>query len=328
MTFAQIQGNDELKKALAGMISSGKVPHAILFHEDDGGGAFPLCLAFLQRLYCKSVTEDSCGNCPSCNKIAKLIHPDIHFIFPTISGQLSLNYTKEFRALATANPKFTESELVSTLKIEGKNMLISVLEAKQLLNELSLSALEGGYRSVVIYLPEKMNAEAGNKLLKMIEEPPAKTQFLLITHSPEKVLTTISSRCQRLRVQTENSNQIVDFDRKDLFSSLMTALLAKDLMACLEISESLAALPSREVAKAFCNYASINLRNIFIVQQVGNNASLGLFPSECTEWAEQLNKNFARKALSVIDRTLMLINRNVNLKLLFSDMANRLYILV
>ena len=114
MRFADIQGNDAVKRVLAGMVDAGKVPHAILFHEDDGCGAVPLCIAFLQYLWCpnRGAIPDSCGACPSCNKISKLIHPDVHFVYPVTGGSLipssakptALSYVKQWRELVLGNP--------------------------------------------------------------------------------------------------------------------------------------------------------------------------------------------------------------------------------
>ena len=223
MTFAQLQGNEDVKKALVGMVDSGRIPHAILFHEDDGGGAFPLCLAFLQYLFCRHRTGgDACGQCPSCGKIARLIHPDVHFIFPTGAGMLSEQYMEPLRKLVADRPAFREAELLEALGLSGKLPLIAVAESRRLLEKLSLSALEGGWRAVVIYLPERLNAEAANRLLKMIEEPPAQTQFLLITHQIDKLLVTISSRCQRIRVRPAGGTQGQDSEDADLLDELMS----------------------------------------------------------------------------------------------------------
>ena len=327
MTFAQVPGNDELKQALIGMVDAGRVPHAILFHEDDGGGAFPLCLAFLQYLFCKERRDgDSCGRCPSCGKISKLIHPDVHFIFPTAAGALSEQYMEPLRKLVSQNPSFREAELLAALDIEGKIPMIAVLEARRLLEKLSLSALEGGYRAVVIYLPERMNAEAANRLLKMIEEPPAKTQFLLIAHQVEKVLTTVASRCQRIRVRPAGAAATVFSAEAELMDALMGALLSKDLPAVLEASEQIAALPSREDAKAFCAFAAERLREVFLAQQ--GVEGVGEISPQARQWAAQCRKTFPRQALEVLDRAQTLIGRNVNLKILFTDMADRLFLLI
>ena len=327
MTFAQVPGNQEVKQALIGMVDAGRVPHAILFHEDDGGGAFPLALAFLQYLYCKHRSGgDSCGQCPSCGKIAKLIHPDVHFLFPTASGVLSEQYMEPLRRLVAERPSFCEAELLEALGLEGKIPMIAVAESRRLLEKLSLSALEGGYRAVVIYLPERMNAEAANRLLKMIEEPPQQTQFLLISHQVEKVLVTISSRCQRIRIQPTGQAAEAGFAEAGLLDELMTALLGKDLLGALEVSERIASLPSRESAKAFCIFAADRLRQMFLCQQ--GVQGLGACAPEVERWAGQCRKTFPRQALEVLDRAMTLIGRNVNLKILFADMADRLYLLI
>lgn len=327
MTFSQVQGNEETKTALAGMADSGRVPHAILFHEDDGGGAFPLCLAFLQYLYCRSHSgEDSCGECPSCGKIAKLIHPDVHFIFPTASKALSDQYIEQFRRLVVSNPLFKESDFNAALGIDGKISMIAVSEAKHLLDELSLSALEGGYRSVVIYLPEMLNEDAANKLLKIIEEPPQKTQFLLIAHRPEKVLATIASRCLRIRVRPSVTAEPATFQDPKLWTDLMDALISRDFLSAIEAGERISALPSRESAKAFCKFASEDLRRIFLVKQ--GLADKSQTSAEVVRWSAACRNTFPRKALEALDRARLLIGRNVNLKILFTDMVDRLYILI
>ena len=325
MTFAQVQGNEDVKQALVGMVDSGRIPHAILFHEDDGGGAFPLALAFLQYLFCRERHDgDSCGSCPSCGKIAKLIHPDVHFVFPTAAGVLSEQYMDQLRRLVAERPGFREAELAEALGIEGKNSVIAVAESRRLLEKLSLSALEGGWRAVVIYLPERMNAEAANRLLKMIEEPPAQTQFLLIAHQMERVLTTISSRCQRIRVRPAGEAAGPVFADADLLDELMNALLGRNLPDALEVSERIASLPSREQAKAFCTFAADRFRQVFLAQQGVEGA--GEISPQARDWAAKCRKTFPRQALEVMNRTQTLIGRNVNMKILFTDMIDRLYL--
>ena len=325
MTFAQVQGNEDVKQALVGMVDSGRIPHAILFHEDDGGGAFPLALAFLQYLFCRDRHDgDSCGVCPSCGKIAKLIHPDVHFVFPTAAGVLSEQYMEPLRKLVAERPDFREAELADALGIEGKNSMIAVTESRRLLEKLSLSALEGGWRAVVIYLPERLNAEAANRLLKMIEEPPAQTQFLLIAHQLERVLTTISSRCQRIRIRPAGEAAGPVFADADLLDELMSALLGRNLPDALEVSERIASLPSREQAKAFCTFAADRFRQVFLAQQGVEGA--GEISPQARAWAAKCRKTFPRQALEVMNRTQTLIGRNVNMKILFTDMADHLYL--
>ena len=320
--------NAPLAAALRQMAESGRIPHAMLFHQNDGGAAFPLILDFLDAVY---------GHNP---RVKKLIHPDIHFIFPVAGPAkdkpVSEQFIRPWRELLLANPCFYENELYAAIGIEGKQGLISVNEARSILEKLSLSAVEGGYRTVVMYLPEKMNPQAANALLKMIEEPPEKTLFLLVTLQPEKVMTTIFSRCLFLRVRpfSREEDRAVHAEESaettemaDLFHDLVDALVRKDLLGALETADAVADLGSREKQKRFCRVASDGLRNIFLLQQ-GLPELADLLGDEkpfYEEMAAKLRKNFSRQALAALDRALLLLERNVNQKILFTDLVNRLY---
>ena len=320
--------NAALAAALRQMAESGRIPHAMLFHQNDGGGAFPLILDFLDEVYRHNP------------RVKKLIHPDVHFIFPVAGPAkdkpVSDQFIRSWRELLQENPCFFENELYSAIGIEGKQGLISVNEAHSILDKLSLSAVEGGYRTVVVYLPEKMNQQAANTLLKMVEEPPEKTLFLLVTLQPEKVLTTIFSRCLFLRVRPFSREEDRAIHAKegaettemaDLFHDLLDALVRKDLLGALEAGDAVADLGSREKQKRFCKVASEGLRNIFLLQQ-GLPDLADLLGDErpfYEEMAAKLRKNFSRQALAALDRALLLLERNVNQKILFTDLVNRLY---
>ena len=339
MRFSDIKENENLVKALVGMVDSGRIPHAILFHENDGGGGVPLALAFLQYLYCKNRADgDSCGECPECNKIRKLIHPDVRFIFPVAGKDLASKYVEEWRELVTRDPWFRESDLDAALGIEGKQGIISVAESRGIIDSLLLSAVQGGWRSVLIYLPEKMNQQAANALLKILEEPSESTIFLLITHSPESVMKTIYSRCllvrviplseeEELRVHPEKSPDYEAFC--DIFHDLVVAIEERNLSALIEIGETMAALPSREKQKNFCRFTGEALRRIFLLQQ--GLGDLARIPEEeklfYSESAAKLPKKFPRVAISHFDRAAKLVSANVNQKILFSDLTNRLYLI-
>ena len=335
MRFSDIKGADSTVKALCGMVDSGKVPHALMFHEDDGGGATALAIAFLQYLMCRDRSGgDSCGQCPSCNKVSKLIHPDIHFLYPVTGGTAVADYAAQWRDLVSAEPRFTRSRMEEAFGLEGKSPLIAVPQVKVLLETLSLSALEGGYRCVVIYLPELMNADAANRLLKLIEEPPALTQFLLVTHAPEKVLPTIASRCQTLRVLPLDFGQdaggvVTAAEEKylELTDSLIGAVLGRNLSAAIEAGEAVAALSSRERLKGFCIFASGCLRRIFLLQQ--GMEELARIPEPEKEkyhgWADRCRKSFPRKGLEALSRSLKLVERNAAPKIVFADLACKLF---
>lgn len=319
MTFDEIKGNSAVVAALKGMVDSGKVPHSIMLHEDDAGGAFPICQAFLQYLFY--------GDEPS-SKISKLIHPDIHYIFPIQARDkdTSVVHISDFRALATENPFFREQELYDRIGSEGKQTGINVNEANFICEKLAFNSLEGGYKAVVIYLPEKMNIAAANKLLKSLEEPEGKVVFVLITHAPERVLRTIDSRCLHIRVFPEGLPGLPEDDNvaefREIFISLMDALVSKDLLAGLVIGEGLASHGSREKMKAFCSYGADYVRQIFLVQQGMEGLAGNSVPDV---YAKRCRKSFPRRALEIFGRAELLIERNVNPKILFADMVNRLY---
>jgi len=323
----EVYGNTQLQAALHQMVQSGHVPHALLLHEDDGGGAMALALSFLTELY---------GGNP---RVEKLIHPDIHFVFPVAGPDkpVSLQFMVPFRELVLQNPYFFENELYQAIGIEGKQSNISVSEARSILERLSLSAVEGGYRTVVLYLPEKMNAQAANALLKMVEEPPQQTLFIFITHAPEKVLITISSRCLHMRVQPlsmEADAQVHAREAagnavlRDLFHDLLEAILARDLLKALETGEAVADLKVREQQKLFCRLASEDLRRVFLLQKLPQLARIpegeGAF---FQQMASSLKPSFARKGMTCLDKALLLIERNVNQKILFTNLVNQLYTL-
>ena len=349
MRFADVIGNAEVAKALVSMADSGRVAHAMLMYENEGCGALALALAYIQYLNCKNRQGgDSCGECPSCRQMAKLIHPDVHYIFPVNKGPktsdekpTSESYLTYWRELAVANPYFVEADLQRTIGIESKNGLIAVAEAKNIINKLSLTAVADGYKAVVFYLPEKMNQETANRLLKLVEEPPQNTLFIFITHAPEKVLQTIFSRCQSIRVlplsksEMEQVRELNPFDDSeeynsfmDLFSDLMNALVAKDLLSALECGETIAALESREKQKAFCTFAAECIRKIFFFQQ---NLPQITGVSEQEEgfymnMAGRCGRKFCSKSVADIEKVVAMIDRNVSSKILFTDLVNRMFL--
>ena len=377
MRFADIAGYDALKKALAGMADSGRVAHAMLLYENDGCGALALALAYAQYLACEHpINGDSCGHCPSCNRIAKLIHPDLHFVFPTNTGSksgktkaeniISDVYMEDFRALAVENPYFLESQLMEAIGLETKSWDINVAEAKELSRILSLTSIEGGWKFVVFYLPETLRLEAANKLLKLVEEPPEKTLFLFITHQPQKVLQTIFSRCQSLRIPPLSAEEVVvalsargygdenaaeqarvcggslgaalyalrsgdDMQQfEQWFTQLMDALLSDRLVDAWAVGDQIAALSSREKQKAFCIFVSDMLRKIFLMQQRMDDLSYATASRGeiCKRLAGKVSPKFASRMQPFLDKTVYYIDRNVNQKILFTDLIDRMSVAI
>ncbi len=354
MKFSDIRGNEAAVRALRTMADTGRVAHAMLFYENDGSGALALALAYIQRLNCHNPQNgDSCGECPSCRQISKLIHPDVHFVFPVNKGTKSSvdkptsdTYIRQWRELALSDPYFTEADLQEALGLESRSGIIAVQEAKSIISKLSLTSVSRGYKAVIMYLPEAMNAEAANKLLKIIEEPPEKTVFILICHSPEKVMQTIFSRCQALRVlplsreerKTLKTGSDADGEFFGIWSECIRAILERDLPAALESAEKMDALPSKEKQKGFCIFAASCLRKIFILNRSrtldGESRrameELADIPERerefCESVAPRLSSGFCLKTLSALDKVVELLGRNVSSKMLFCDLVDRMFV--
>lgn len=349
MRFAEVIGNKVAADALLSMADSGRVAHAMLFYENEGCGALPLALAYVQYLNCRNPHDgDSCGECPSCRQMAGLVHPDVHFVFPVNKGPkatddkpVSESYIKYWRELALSNPYFVEADLQKTLGIESKSGLIAVAEARSIISKLSLTAVGDGYKAVICYLPEKMTQETANRLLKMVEEPPEKTLFMFITHAPEKVLQTIFSRCQSVRVMPltrEEADKVrgmnpFDEDEQymmfmDLFSDLMNGIMSRDLMSVLECAETMAALESREKQKAFCSFMSECIRKIFLIRQkmpqIADVREQEMMFYE--NMASKCKDTFCTRTVTNIEKVVALIDRNVSSKMLFCDLVNRMFL--
>ncbi len=187
------------------MVKENRVSHAQLFCGPEGVGKLNLALAFAQYLNCQNRQEDdSCGTCASCIKYAKLIHPDLHFVFPVVKSAkhknpVSDSYISEWRQFVLSQPYFNINHWFSFLDADKQGLIYSQ-ESQEIIKKLSLKTFEAKYKVMIIWLPEKMHLAAANKLLKLLEEPPAGTVFLLVSDNPNDVLGTIQSRAQRLNI--------------------------------------------------------------------------------------------------------------------------------
>ena len=206
MYFKDIIGQETVKQRLRLEVREGRVPHAQLFAGPEGTGALPLAIAYARFLLCtRRGEEDACGTCPSCVKLNKLAHPDLHFVFPVVKRKgggdtVSDDYIREWRELAISTPYFGMNHWLDAMGAENQQAQIFVKESDELVRKLSLKSSEGGYKVVIIWLPEKMKVECANKLLKLLEEPPAQTVFLLVSEEPDRILPTLLSRTQRINV--------------------------------------------------------------------------------------------------------------------------------
>ena len=210
MLFKDITGQQAAAQQLRDAIDNDRMPHALLISGREGSGALTLALTAAQYILCENHTPDGepCERCPHCLQIHKLQHPDLHFAFPVVNrkGQsgddsaVSLDYIAEWRDILLRRPDLTYTDWVKFISDEGKNAQIYKAEASSIIRILSTKPYESDKRVMIIWLPEKINETASNKLLKIIEEPYPKTFFLLVSNDPDRVLGTILSRCQRLNI--------------------------------------------------------------------------------------------------------------------------------
>lgn len=203
MKFADIIGQEDVKQHLRLAADQGRVPHAMLFTGIEGSGTLPLAIAFAQYLLCHHhIDGDSCGTCPSCLKFEKLAHPDLHFAFPIVRTSTSTvcdTLLPQFRESVLADPYISSTQWLDTIS-DSKQGTIYANESDEILRKLMLKSFEGDLKILILWQPEKMHPTGANKLLKLIEEPPAGTILLLVSNDPEHVLGTIVSRTQRIQL--------------------------------------------------------------------------------------------------------------------------------
>lgn len=211
MYFSDIIGLNNIKQHLVDSVSRGNVPHARIFQGPAGVGKLPLAIAYARYLICENRGEnDSCGVCPSCHKIDKLAHPDLHFVFPVIKSKVSDEYLPQWREFLSKRKYFGITDWLDFIEAENAQGLIYSKESEEIIKKLNRKVYEAPYKIMIVWLAEKMNVECANKLLKMIEEPPAKTVFLLITEDSENVITTIRSRCQPLNISSISNHDMIE----------------------------------------------------------------------------------------------------------------------
>ena len=263
MRFADIIGQQELKRHLAQSVDRGRISHAQLFTGAAGTGALPLAIAYAQYLNCPNRKDgDSCGVCPSCQQTAALAHPDLHFVFPVNkqgkkSGEvvLSAEFMPQWReCVASTAGYFTPQQWYDRLDL-GKTLrgMISAKEADEIIRRLSFKSFESEYKIMLIWLPETMNDEAANKILKILEEPWEKTIFLMVSERPDLLLSTIISRTQEVavpRLTVEDLMPMVDGDEQQRRNT--ARLAAGDLIEMRRLTGGEEDAVRRESFDLFC----------------------------------------------------------------------------
>lgn len=210
MLFKEIPGQEIIKKRLRQSVNEGRISHAQLFHGPEGSGKLALALAYAQFIFCIHRNEtDACGQCPSCIKLKKYIHPDLHFVFPSVSvnksddsvdSASSVSLSEKWREALIENPYLNQFQWYEKIGMENKQGLISTQDSSEILRKLSAKSYESDYKILVMWLPERMHITAANKLLKIIEEPPPYTLFLFVSENYTEILPTVLSRTRIIKI--------------------------------------------------------------------------------------------------------------------------------
>ena len=217
MTFDEVIGQEDAKLRLRALVEEDRVPHALMFCGPSGSGKLALALAFASYLLCQYRHDgDSCGSCPQCAMVRKWAHPDLHFTFPVIKASdssadykpVSDDFSREWHEQLSEGPYFTIDQWLQLMNAANQQAIITVKESDEISRKLSLKSSQGGFKISLIWLPERMNEQCANKLLKLIEEPPAQTVFLLVSEEPGQLLETIRSRTQRFDIRGINTADI------------------------------------------------------------------------------------------------------------------------
>lgn len=205
MQFSEILGQEHIKSHLTKSANLGRIPHAQLFVGPEGSGTLAMAIAYAQYIICSNQNAENSGSNEACNlKFNKISHPDLHFIYPTVSTEdvktkpKSIDFITEWRQFLSENLYGSLFDWYQILGVKNKQGEIRVDDAQEILKSLALKSYEGGYKIMIIWMADKLNTAASNKLLKLLEEPTDKTVFILISENEEDIIQTIRSRCQVL----------------------------------------------------------------------------------------------------------------------------------
>ena len=368
MKFSDIPGQRETIGRLISTVKSERVSHAQLFTGPEGCGNLALALTYARYVSCENRSDlDSCGTCKSCVKYEKMIHPDLHFVFPVVkkdTDPVSDKFIDKWREFAAVSPYFSLTKWLNYIGAGNAQGLIFTSEAAEILRKLTLKSYESDFKVMIIWLPEKMHQVTANKLLKLIEEPPEKTLFLLVSDEPDKIVPTIISRCQLVRIpsftpsdissylierfrihkgraddiaRVSNGNIIraielcenedSSFQDLDRFRTLMRHVWKKDILSLISWSEELAAI-GREPQKRFLSFSLHLFReNLMMNLGQGKNGLVFLTGEEeafSANFHPFVNEGNINTFVEEFSLAHSHIEANGNAKIVFLDLALRL----
>ena len=372
MYFRDIIGLTDIKTHLIESVQNGYVPHARMFYGAEGIGKLPLAIAYARYLNCLHPTEtDSCGKCSSCVKFDKLAHPDLHFAFPMVQKRAEKllvcdNYLPQWRSFLAENTYFNLNKWLLYINAKNAQGLIYSQESEEIIRKLNLKVYEAKYKIMIVWLPEKMNLECANKLLKMIEEPPALTVFLLISEDLDKVIPTIKSRCQPIYIRPIDHSAMIGAIRNNysltpsdaqsvahiangsyfkaieliesdddsqmllnLFNRMMSASFSKKIKAIKEVADELSKT-GREIQKSFLEYSLRIFREYFVNNL--NVPELVYLNRDEERLGQQYSSAINEDNIEVLAHEFSLAHRQIeqngNAKIIFLDLCLKLTMLI
>ena len=345
MQFAEIPGLPETKEKLVNAVKYNHLAHALLFHGPEGSANLTLALALATFLYCENRTEtDSCGTCPACQRMKRLVMPDLNFAFPVIAKQKEDDKDDDedekgdvltnWRKFVTAQPYGNVHDFIYFNGFEKKQLNISKGAARKMIQALSLMSFEGGYKIMLIWAPEFLHPSAANALLKIIEEPPAKTLFMLVTSQADQLLTTILSRTQKVLVRAFSDEEIrshlVKSGLCDSKAAAQIAMLADgDLREAYRMIDQVEDKQVAQIRDWFRLCASKNLKEIFEeadrFHKVDKEAQKSLLLTGLNVAREILLKNFDLDHLLRTTEEDRRFIDNISKKVLTEDHVIKLY---
>ncbi|MEX1002233.1 MAG: DNA polymerase III subunit delta' [Crocinitomicaceae bacterium] len=372
MQFKDVIGHHSLKTHLIKEVSGNRISHAQMLLGPEGSAKLPLAIAFAQYLLCDNPSEeDSCGNCPHCQKVTSLAHPDLHFAYPVVVSKAnkvaaSDDVRTEWNEILKKEKYFNLNKWLEKLDSSGKNPIIAVEESRQILRKLSIKSYSNRYKIMIIWLPERMNNQSANKLLKLLEEPPEKTIFLMVCDNSEMILPTIISRTQIIRVPALKAAEITQYLSAsfqieeeaaemaarlsqgnlveaietirgdlahqayfDLFVKLMRSAYAANPNELMDISDEISAL-DKEKQKNFIKYG-LHLFRESIIMNYMKDKLLNLRKEETAflqKFARFINNKNITELQEEFNSAYYHLERNANPKILFTDLIIKLTKLV
>lgn len=369
MGWNSVIGQTALKKQLVELIAHNRLSHALLFLSKEGSGSLPLAIAFAQYLVCEKTQEQAleepCGQCAACLKASQLVHPDIHFSYPTVTKKagekpIATDFISEWREFVKLNPYGNLFDWIELIKEkENSQGKITAEECNDIIRKLSLKSFESPWKVLILWLPELMGNE-GNKLLKLIEEPPANTLLILVSENEAGLLPTIVSRCQLIKVPLletaeieqaliERNNtsaaiahqlaplcegsyrealqlaQHAEEDWQHLVREWLNAIIKTGPVAQTKWVEEISRL-GREKQKQFIRYFNHLLQQALHLRVLGDKHLIG---DKERDFADRLNRIAGIEQQEAIIRELdqahYQIERNANAKILFHALTIKLY---